>query len=1557
MKNKILKRIVLLILIVLSVTLCVTACKKKQTTGDDTGMAEVTIQSIAVVPDSVPSEVEVGKIPDFTGIKVNVSYSDGTSKQVGYEDVTLSTLDVTTAGSKVVTVTYSGHKTTFTVNIIEKTAILESITIVPGTVATSVKRGDTYDVSALQVVGNYSDGTVRALAIEDVTVTTVDTSSAGDKTLTVTYGDKAATLAVKVIDITKLSVVTGTVADKIYVGQTLDVSKIQVVVAYADNETKTVEAHDLVVGTIDTTTIGDKDLSISYKGFESKFEVEVVGPVSLKVQNTEGFARSVKVLSSFSSAAAQAEITYSDGTKAVVGATALTIGTVDTSTAGVKKLTVTYTEGGISVSEEIDITVVGVKDMIVDDSVAKEILKGESFDISRIELTGKYTDDQPFTLTKADVVITGAIDGNTAGEQTLTITYLDKTITYTVKVCEVVRIEVTGVPLYVPSGELIDLSAMEVSVVYNTSDSKKIKVTTGYTTNVDELNANKDDATNDRILVVSYNGEYGSFNCSVTIDVEEPLLDEIVIESYTTSVRYKEAYTANLKVIAVYGNGRRDEITNYEITSAPINTAVVGKQTITVSYGGKTASVEVDVIGIKSIAVVGGTLPTMINKGDAFDYSRVSVIVTYDNDTTKTVTSGITVNVPTLVDGDNNITVSYEGVSITFVCHVKYISSIEIFAGLADVKREGYDTSVDNLQLKLNYSDGTEETVYARALTGVTYTGLEAGNLNFSVTYGGKTATKTFIAADISQVHALNGTIPGYILEGNKLSYSNFKLTVIYHYIYNGKEKEEVYLIGLDDPRLSVTPSEDEFKNEFIVKTDDPEFVDSGERIIQFTYAGYTASAKIIVKGVSSIEIVPGTVLTAVKVGQDVDLTKIQVRVNYTDGSYIYVGRSNLQSVTMPDKSSAGTKTLTVTYGGYKKDHTASIDITYINVSADASTGMIFAAILPDEIIVRETYKQNFTDGTNPYYVGDDNNFILYLNVAVLNSEGYLEEGIDGRGVRTSLKVYENDSELTGEALTSVVAHDPINNTLDFTEAAIGRTFTLKICPADSTRYLDPTAVTKTHTVTVVDGYNVYHAYELNLVTNVVEGDWVFDGDGMTDDLVFSQGTVVTEFLTQKGIAQYRNGLNGIVLHGNINITKNDLPSKYIVNYTKDGQTYEALVDQMGIFNHISSVGSTFSIYGNYYSIFSYDIPAVAHKGFGNNQDNYSSSTLFELQANNNEFDYYYQTNLPTENIVYNIKDLALRDNDPHSNDQSASERHMRGLSAFQVGESTVNITNVNIDAYMMSLSTEEDQLYLNIDKSKFYNAWQGHLFLYSNNHLQQWHNEEGNPAPWSGVFGQKVNITNSLLGKCGGPVILAQNANRDKSYNYGLSIDVVVDQYTDKHLYSYVTGEEAWFVAVNQVPLAKKIILSNQLFLGVAPQLKMNASFTSTDKIAGVETVNMKMVVMGGGDLTGGSIAEHRGSYTVGETTVMNMKVNSDSENKALKDMLVSHSNKNIFQSSSGGIAYYNEAANVYGGENPFVSLYTTPEEIGYNLMQLFSGGYVNIYTSGIGILLEYYH
>ena len=150
--------------------------------------------------------------------------------------------------------------------------------------------------------------------------------------------------------------------------------------------------------------------------------------------------------------------------------------------------------------------------------------------------------------------------------------------------------------------------------------------------------------------------------------------------------------------------------------------------------------------------------------------------------------------------------------------------------------------------------------------------------------------------------------------------------------------------------------------------------------------------------------------------------------------------------------------------------------------------------------------------------------------------------------------------------------------------------------------------------------------------------------------------------------------------------------------------------------------------------------------------------------------------------------------------------------------------------------------------------------------------------------------------------------------------------------------------------------------------QLSKPASFMSTEKITGVPTVNMKMVVMGDGDLVGGEIAKHRGSYTVANKTVMNMKINDDSENKALKDMMgpTGGGSLPILQSSGGGIAYQDVETNTL---KPYAGGIQIPPELSSIVGMpagttipcpdpaVFEGDYLNIYIQGIGILLEYYH
>lgn len=1372
MKSKLL----ILITAILAVLLCFAACSPDTSNGDGD------VASIEIVSGSVPTEVKVGDTPDFSQIKVKVNFKDGTSKEIGYSDVTISALDTSTAGKKTVTVTYSGATVKFDVLVVDPSAnvTVTAIKIVPGSVDLAYYIGQTPDMSRLQVEATYSDGTIKLLSADQYTCSAVDTSTAGEVTFTVTYtADNTITDSVKVnvIGITSINVITNSIKNKINVGEALDTSSIEVLVEYSNGESVIAKAADLTLGTVDTATHGKKELSITYKGITVQYPVEVVGVESLTV---------------------------------------------------------------------------------VDNTVKKEILKGQALDVSGISVNVKYTDGSTDTLDAAALTL-GSVDENTAGEQTLTVSYLDKTVNYTVKVCEIVSIRIEGVNNVVPAGEEIDISNMKVYGVYNDSAHTEIQLTDGtITTNVGDIDIN---TSEDKTLVVSYKGAYGEFTTNFKISATAPEFVGLDIRAYDKTIGLGGVYNnGSVVVYALYGNDTEKKITDFNISE--VDTSAAGNITLTVSYTEngvtQTAEVTVEILAIQSLSVSG--IASTVAKGGVLDTTGAKILVTFADGSTR------------IVNAD-------------------------------DVTISAPDTST-------------------------------GGNKELTVTYLGSTAKVAYYVKTIVSISALNNTVPATVLQGANVSYESMKLTVVYD---NG----DIYLVGIEDANLHITPET------FDTST-------AGAKAITFEYFGFTTSVNILVKGVQSVEVIGG-ILTQVNVGQKLDTSDILVRVMHTDGTYVYADiNSPYLEVGSIDTSTEGTKTLVVKYQGI--ECTVSIEVVSVKIE-----GLIFGALLPDEIVARESYKKNFKDSNSAYRVGDDNPYYFYLNVIQLDENDDIID-VDGKSIPTSAKVYlvENgsESELTGDALTNMVEFNSAMNSYDFTDAAIGKTFRLEIRPADKNSYVDEKSVTKSHTVTVVDGYNIYEAWELNVITNVRYD--IHDSFGEALD----QYEVATSFLAKRGVTRPQN-LAGVVLHGNIDVKVEDVPAEYFYEYEDaNGVKQKGLYDFMSIFNlGLTMEQKTFNIYGNYYSIYSYNIPCVTPKGVANNTDEFSSAQLFKIKINDpnmgddsNHVFAQVKSSIeagnekPFENFIANVQDLATRDNDPNSNDQSASERHMRGLTCYKVGLSVTNMTNVNIDAYMQSVCVEHSNSVLNLEKVKFYNAWQTHLYLWNYNRYQNWVYGD-NIATKEFMQDLVVNINDSFIAKSGGPVILAQSGGIDQESNHGVGVDVNVTG--NSELYSYVTGQEAWFVAVGQTQLAAQIKAMSALISGPGGP----HGFTSMDKIQGVETLNMIMVNMGEGTSLGTDT--FNGSFTnngVNGLLMSRPDYNRPGTNPFQNPMLdmygqLTNGVAPIFQTSAGGTAYTDGATGCYGIDFTTGNPYASPDA------SFYQGEYITLYYSGIGIMMEYYH
>jgi hypothetical protein len=1548
--RKMKKTLALALLLLLALCLVFTAC------GDDEEIVSIKIDAA-----SIATEYAYGSTPDLSGLKVTVTYKDDHTETVGFDKLTVSTLDTTKVGEQTLTVQYEGFEDKITVKV--SSPVITEIKIVAASVADKVKLGSTLDLTNLKVEAKYSDGTTKPVPGADITVTQPDTSAIGNATLTVKYGAFTATKTVQVFGVTSMTVNAGSVKNEIYVGETLDISDVEVIVRYSDGTDAVVGAEFLTIVNIDSATAGTKKLKITYEGFTHEYSVTVVAATEIAV-NAGTYAGKVFIGGTHDTANLTALVSFSNGQKKTFSANQLNITPISTDTVGAKTLRVAY----LNVYQDVVVEVVGVKSITpVQSSFKSEIIIGETFVSSGLQFAVVYTDDTTAVLGVDDVTLTGTVSSAAAGNQTLTATYLDGTATVAVKVCGPKGIDVIGLPTHVVAGEELDLTNMTVYLVYSDANETKVPVTEGVEHNKAQLNFNEE---GDKTFIV----KYGSYTKEIIIGTNPPVLERIEITVFGGKVGVGQTYDAsNITVDAHYGNNTTRTLAASEYTVVAPSTAAAGNATLTVklvSDATKTDTKTVSVLAITDARVAG--IPDVIDFGEELDTSKVKLIVTYGEgelSAVLTVADGVTVTgYDKTVKGAQTVTVAYQHLAnaITLTVTSRAVTAIDIITSL-DVVRQGYGFTLPEIEVMITYSNGDTETGLA-GVFGIVPSSVDNGDGSYTITvsYEGFTKSSTVTPSrvlTVKSVTALNGTIPTTLMAGTPLPYEDIRLTVI----YTDGENDYVYLVDLSDPNvlfgvISMDPltgnvsykefdyNTPGFKSFTIVFAPTEIKLDEITGIPSFKWS---AVVTINVIGIKEITVVDGTVNKVVTVGQELDTGNLEVKVEYTDGTYTYVDTTNLDlHVSELDTATKGSKNLVITFNGFSINY--PIEVREVT---SGNTGLIMGASLPSSITARESYKKNFRDFEKtelPYYVGTDNPYIFRLVLLVLDDDNNI---VDTTSYTSVSKVYIKDGKNWAEVGADYVTIDENKNSFHFTAKAEGKTFKIETAPAQAPQYK------KEHVVEVVEGYNVTDPKELNLITN-----YGIDVDGYDMSLVKKDSlTLVNEFLAEHGIKrpteivdgkEVVKQIKGIILHDNMRIKEKDIPSRFI--YTEGGEAKRGLFDWVSIYNHVYDENhKEFSMYGNYYSVYTYELPTVVKNGVANNSDAFSNSEVFRFRVNPDKHKDVVDGKIKTNELKTNVIGMAFRDNDPNSNDQAASERHMLGLTCFKVASGVYNFTQTNIEAYTISMNAEYDNLTVNLNKVKFYNAWQGHIFLYATNHIAEML-QKLDEKPGGYYYNTTVDIKDSTLAKCGGPVILAQNAYEDRACNKGNSdigvpesgAHVTADMESD--IYSYVTGQEAWFVALGQTSMAGQVLALSRLF-----EMYSNdaASLTSQNMIHGVDTFNLVYAVMGVGTAGFGMPGSYNGSFKrVDENgdTVMTGLDMDDAQVSGWRNTLMQAigaadgAKAPIFKSSVGGLCW-SDMAGLYGMGLP--SKENVPGT------DCFGGKYLTIYMLGLGIMVEYYN
>lgn len=538
---------------------------------------------------------------------------------------------------------------------------------------------------------------------------------------------------------------------------------------------------------------------------------------------------------------------------------------------------------------------------------ASSYIQGQTFNPSGMIITLLYSNgsqaDVAYSEEKAnDFTFTPALDTKLATSDTeIAVEYNGHSVFVPITVSEknVTGINVSSLPdktTYL-EGQELDLTGMTVTASYDNGDSESIGTydVTGY---------DKDKVGNQNVTV-----SFGGFTASFTVTVKAKTVTGIKILSEPAKKEFVEGSTidvSGLVVQAQYDNDTTAIVTGYTVNGYDKNT--VGKQTVTISYGGFDASFEVEVVAKNMIGISLDTsnVKTSLLESESLDARPLIVTAKYDNGTTESIPvkdcklSGYNRN----QIGVQTVTVAYNGFTAQFDVTVAEKTLIGIKILLAPPKVdyiEGEELDTSGLVVWAQYDNGRGKNVLA-SVKG--YDKNKIGTQLVSVEYGGFTAEYTVTVhpkeiTDLSITCLPNKT---KYLEGEVLNLNGMIVKASYN---NGTTEEVINYVV------------DEFDNNKI-----------GTQEIEVKYGGKIATFTVEVtqKSLSTINITKKPDRTNYIVGQELSLDGMELTAYYNNGTTEVVDN---YTVTGYDKDKIGPQTVTVGYENY----TTKLDVTVVDKS------------------------------------------------------------------------------------------------------------------------------------------------------------------------------------------------------------------------------------------------------------------------------------------------------------------------------------------------------------------------------------------------------------------------------------------------------------------------------------------------------------------------------------------------------------------------------------------------------------------------------------------------
>ena len=1064
-----------------------------------------------------PSKVtyKYGEAFSATGGQININYISGAQSNISMEasGVTLTEQDGSTInmspsarifGSGTTTTTikvsYTSNgkifDTSFDIYIKDETASI-SISKNPKTI---FNHGDTFDESAGELKIVYKSGNSEVINLNQAVVTESDGSEVDMepkyskytnnnlvKNLLVTYRGQTTNYDITLQNPIDSIAIENTPKQSYKLNEATTGVGGTIKVTRKAGNTESINIDDSMVSGLDTTVAGTgknatitytdefgnlKTTTYTYDVIDNVTSIDIVAPSKNVYNHGEALALDGTITVHYASGTTNNVTMTSSMIKEGFGAVDMSPTSYDDDTQKVnKKLTIEYSEGGVTKSIDYPITIINdVKSIAVQDPATKTTYNiGDTLDVTGLSILVTRATGTPKVVTVTPDMVTGFDSSKENTNLSLTISYTEneitKTATYEVSVVDSVKsITINGTPQSkVKYGEELDLSKIKLDVTKGSGTTQET-VTDSMISGYDKTKIGKQTVT------ITYGGQTTTFDVTVKDYVTKIEVNPSSVTGTYNDELSKLITDNSIKYTVTYAKaGAQSPIALAESMVSGYNKATTTAQNLTITYTDNdsssytngnnfTTSLQVTLMNTVSEITITPPTKTTYNHGDSLDLTGGKINLTYEDGTSGT----LNISKATITESDG---------SPLNMSPASY----------------GKEQKVDKT-LKIEYSkDGQTGTVNypitiindVKSITIKTLPQTEYKvNETLDITTGELLVTRA-VGTEIVTMSSPKVTVSGF---DNTQESKDLKLTV--DYTENGITKTTDYLVNVTDnvqsislkttpptnykygEPLNVTGGQIEvvkdsgvqtinITNDMIKELDGSEFDSTklGTRKLQILYGGKTLEYEITVEDyVTGIILTPPTKLVY-ECGEELDLTGGKIEKVMASGTKIDVALSDSSvSISGYDKTKAGSQTINVTYEGITKQFGVTVEDNVQSVTLIGTPKTEYkygesldVAGLQLEVTSSSGNKQYVTvtpsmvTGFNPNQLGEQILIITYKGKTVqykVNVKDYVK---DIEIVEPTKLVYKlNETiDLSGGTVRAVMASETATSPVAMTSAMI----------------------------------------------------------------------------------------------------------------------------------------------------------------------------------------------------------------------------------------------------------------------------------------------------------------------------------------------------------------------------------------------------------------------------------------------------------------------------------------------------------------------------------------